>query len=73
MFKLNVEFQGCAGCRMPESKSKELFHFTSSMTCEDLSFPDGLHGGYPPSQLEQDQPIRVTSRVMTTRNGLFNG
>lgn len=39
MFKLHV----------PESKSKELFHFTSSMTCEDLSFADGKTraGGYP--------------------------
>lgn len=60
MFKLHVEFQGCAGCRMPDSKSKELFHFTSSMTCEDLSFADGKTraGGYPPPlNLEQDQPI----------------
>lgn len=49
MFKLHVEFQGCPGCRMPESKSKELCHFTSSMTCEDLSFADGKTraGGYP--------------------------
>ena len=57
MFKLHVEFQGCAGCRMPDSKSKELFHFTSSMTCEDPSFADGKTraGGYPPPlNLEQD-------------------
>lgn len=50
MFKLHVEFQGCAGCRTPESKSKEfvILLLLWPVRIYHLQMVD-TRGGYPHS------------------------
>ncbi len=75
-----LKVQGCIGCGMPKSKSKDFGLNNSSMISEDPSFADGLHVRWVPPSIHmehistlQDGPLPAIIRVMVTINGLING